>query len=1048
MIDGKKGLIAWFARNPVAANLLMIFIVVAGFWGVFEVRKESFPRIESDTISVRIPYLGAAPQEVEQGVILSVEEALEGLDGIEKITATASEGMAAFYIDVDDDFDISEVLDEVRMKVDAIPNLPENTEKPNIYQQRFSAEVMLVQVYGDLPEIALKELAKEVRSDLIAMPQISKVDIWGDRDYEISIEVSESRLREYGLTFEQVSRAVQSSSVDLPGGSIKTVNGDILLRTKGQAYQGYEFENIVLVTREDGTRLRLKDVAEVKDGFDDRRRFALFNGQSSVGMEIKGVGEQDAIEIAGLVKEYVDNKKQALPAGANLDYWGDSTEYLQGRMDLMIRNMWQGGLLVFLVLSLFLRLRLAFWVMLGLPVCFLGTFMMMPLVDVSVNMLSLFAFILVLGIVVDDAIIIGESAYSEVEKKGPGINNIVIGAKHVATPATFGVLTTIAAFMPMFMVGGVFGTLMESIAWVVILCLIFSLVESKWILPAHLAHMKVPPKGVRENAFQRGRNRFSQGFNDFVERRYRPALEKTLHYRYVTLASFIGVLIIVIGMIASGRVKTVFFPSLPGDFIISRVTMIEGTPAQQTIKAMERLESALLEMDKDYQKEFGESVIKHRFMTLNGDAAGQMWVEAVKGEDREVDGFEIARRWRDKVGAIAGAKRVDINGSIQNGGGSDLAFKLSGKNMEQLQAASGELKRKLSTYEGVFDINDTFSGGKEEIILKLKPQAEAQGLRLTDLARQVRYAFYGVEAQRIQRGDEEVKVMVRYPRAERESIAHLENMYIRTPNGEQIPFSSVAEIHLGTGYSSITRVDGVRGITVSAAVDKAIAEPGKIVKDINENVIPDLKVKYPGLSSGLEGNSKEEQESQFKLLLGFLLAQLVIYALLAIPLKSYSQPLLIMSVIPFGIIGAVVGHLILGLSVSMLSMFGIIALSGVVVNDSLIMVDFVNRARQQGVPLKVAAVDSGVKRFRAIVLTSLTTFFGLVPILAEKSLQAQIVIPMAVSLAFGILFATVITLFLIPSLYLVLEDIKGAYRNSWRFYFPLKTHEAIETDKS
>ncbi|GAA5218391.1 efflux RND transporter permease subunit [Corallincola platygyrae] len=1037
-MDTRKGIIAWFARNSVAANLLMAVLLIGGLVSAFTIQREVFPQITLNLISVEVPYPGAAPQEVEEGINIRIEEAIEDITGIKKITSRASEGIGSLTIEVEDDFDIGEVLDEVKLRIDAISSFPENIEKPIIYKQQAEEQVIFVQVYGNLDEIAMKELTKSVREEIIALPGITSAEIWGAREYEVAIEISEGRLREYGLTFDDVVRAVRNSSLDLPGGAIKTRTGDILLRAKGQAYYGHEFNDLVLMTRPDGSRLLLSDVAMINDGFTEIERFSEFDRMPSMSVAVNSVGDQDALHISKVVNEYVEEKRESLPEGISIATWGDNAFYLQGRLDLMVNNMVWGGLLVFIVLSAFLRLRLAFWVLMGLPVCFLGSMLLMPVepIGVTINMLSLFGFILVLGIVVDDAIIIGESAYSEIEKYGHNTENVIRGAQRVAMPATFGVLTTIAAFTPMLMVAGPFGVIWKTIGLVVILCLVFSLVESKLILPAHLVHMKVTEDNPHtRNPITRFRLFCSGWMARFVKSVYLPVLARAVEYRYVTMTLFISGLMLIGASVAGGYVRSVFFPDLPSDFIRAEVNMVDGAPSEATASALRVMTDALYRMDQEVQQETGSGVVKHNIAFLRSSGtSGVIWVELSKGEDRETDGYEIANLWREQMPEVSGVRDLKFDGSINQGPGADIAFKLIGKDLVMLGQAAEELKFRLADFDGVYDISDDSSGGKEEIVLSIKPQAEALGLSLLDLARQVRQGFYGAEAQRVQRGSDEVKIMVRYPREERRSITDLENMRIRTATGDEVPFSAVAEIEMSQGYSRITRVDGIRAITVTASADKTRVEPSKISKEVEENILPELLSKYPGVKSALEGATLEEQKALVGLLKGAFLALFAIYALMAIPLKSYAQPIVIMAVIPFGIIGAIFGHMLLGLPMSVLSLCGIIALSGVVVNDSLIMVDFINQARAEGYRLTDAVLSAGAKRFRAIVLTSLTTFFGLIPIILEKSLQAQIVIPMAVSLAFGILFATVITLFLIPCLYLVLSDIKGLFGRVKRIY--------------
>lgn len=1039
-MDINKGLISWFARNSVAANLLMVVLLIAGIAAVFTIKKQTFPEIQLEQVNIRVPYLGAAPQEVESGVIDKIEESIRGINGIKRVRSVAVEGLATVIAEIASGYEILEVMDEIKTQVNSISTLPEQTERPVVYRVRFQSNVMWLSLHGDASEHALKELAKQIRDEIKKQPGVSKVDVIAARNYEIAIEIPEHRLREYGLTFEQVVNAIKGSSVDLPGGSIRSESGNILLRTKGQAYYQGDFDNIVLLKYADGTRLLLSDIATVTDGFIERASLATFDGKDSVSIRVDAVGEDDTLRIADTVRNYVDKKRTELPASVSLDYWGDSSYYLQGRLDLMTSNLLSGVILVLLALTLFLEFRIAFWVMVGIPVCFLGALAMLPLpfFDVSINMISLFGFILVLGIVVDDAIIIGESAYSEIEKRGKSVDAVISGAQKVATPATFGVLTTIAAFVPMLMIGGSFAPVYESIAWVVVLCLILSIMESKFILPAHIANMDTKPWDPNKggiyavgrggsNFLKKVRGAVSVSLNGFVYNRYRPFVEKCIEYRYVTMTSFFALLILMGGVIGAGWVRWVNMPELPNDFIQATIQMEEGASNEATVLAIQEIEAALLRVDQQLLAEGEAEVVKHRLVFLNSDTAGQMVVELKKSEGREVDSFDISRRWREQIPEIPGLKAFKLNSS-GFGGGADVALQLRGTNLDNLQKATAELKQALASYDGIYDIEDNLLGGNDEIVLALKPEAHVLGVTLADLARQVRYGFYGAEAQRVQRNGEEVKVMVRYPREERRSIGDLENMRIRTADGGEVPFSQIATYTLQPSFSAINRVNGERAVTVTATADKSRIEPGKIVKEVRETVLKELEQKYPGVTGELDGATQDELDDQRNMMIASIFALFCIYGLMAVPLKSYSQPLIIMSVIPFGLIGAVIGHMLLGLPLSMMSVFGLVALAGVVVNDSLIMVDFVNRAREQGVALRQAVVDAGTQRFRAIFLTSLTTFVGLVPIVLERSLQAKMVVPMAVSLAFGIVFATVITLLLIPALYVMLDDFRRLFK--------------------
>ncbi|MBE7214728.1 efflux RND transporter permease subunit [Shewanella benthica] len=1044
-MDPQKGIIAWFARNSVAANLLMAFLILGGlFSSYFLVNKEIFPSYELNYLQISVAYPGAAPQEIEEGINIKIEESIQDINGIKKVTSVASDGFGNVTIEVEDNYDPQDILDEAKLAIDAISTFPDNIEKPNIFRIKPENNVIWVSVYGDLTLHEMKELAKSIREDITSLPAVTRAKVTGVRDYEISIELSEDKLREYGLNFAQVAQAVQNSSIDLPGGSIRAQDGDILLRTKGQAYTGEDFEKIVVSTRPDGSRIMLPQVATIKDGFEERLEYTRFNGKPAAIIEVSSIDDQNALDISAQVKAYIEERRMTLPPGAQLDTWGDLTHYLKGRLNMMLSNMFYGALLVFLILAIFLELKLAFWVMMGLPVCFLGAVLLMPVepFSLSINLLTLFAFILVLGIVVDDAIVIGESAYTEIEKHGHSLENVVRGANKVAMPATIGVLTTIVAFLPMLMVSGPQGIIWKSIGMIVILCLMFSLVESKLILPAHLAHMK--PKKPRSQLGKIGllKANFNDKIQYFIHHKYRDFLERCIKQRYNVVAIFIGVLILAIALVVSGKIRMVTMPDLPSDFIQVHLDMDEGSSETNTLKVVKEIEAALYAMNDKMKSDNGYEVVKHSFIDMSSRTSAFIFAELTKGEDREVDGVAIASAWREQLPELIAVKKLNINASTNEGGG-DISFRLTASNLEQLSMAATELKQKLKTYEGVYDISDNFSSGSHEIRLTIKPEAEAQGLTLSDLASQVRYGFYGYEAQRILRNKEEVKVMVRYPLEQRRTVGHLENMMIRTPEGISVPFTTVAEIEMGDSYSSITRVDGRRAISIIANADKNKVEPSKIVAEIQQDFLPYLEAKYPAISTALDGSSADDQSALISLMQGFFFTLFAIYALMAIPLKSYSQPLIIMSVIPFGIIGALFGHLLLGLTLNILSLCGIIALAGVVVNDSLILVDFVNKARAQGQSITQAAIDSGCYRFRAIILTSMTTFVGLVPILLEKSLQAQIVIPMATSLAFGIVFSTVVTLILIPLLYIILDDIKRTSRRFYNWWWQPKDDSAV-----
>jgi len=1028
------GIIAWFTYNSVAANLLMVLIIVAGFMSYQSIDKKMFPEFSPNTIQVVVPHLGAAPEEVELGVVLKVEEALEDIEGIKKITATANEGVGVVIIELQSGYSLEEKLDEVQMQVDGITTFPEQAERPVISKQEFKGQVMWLSLRGNMDRRTRQTMAQNIRDEIMALPSVNTAEVVGSREYEISIEVSEEKLLQYGLTFEQIGQAVRASSIDLPGGRIKAASGDISVRAQGQAYTGQEYANLVLRTNPDGTHLLLGDVANVVDGFVETEDFATFDGEQTSSIMVQSTSDQNDLLIAEEVRAYVDKKSKSLPEGVKLTVWGDSSFYLNARLDMMLSNLALGALLVFCVLTLFLRIKVAFWVMLGIPISFFGAFALMPLGGewaVSVNLISLFAFIMVLGIVVDDAIVIGESIYSEIGVKGHSTENVIQGTLRVAMPATFGVLTTIAAFAPLLFIDATFAAFFRAIALVVTYCLIFSLIESKWILPAHLAHMKyVPLTEQNANWFERKQLAFKHGLDKFIHNKYLPMLQKALRARYTTMAMFFAMLLVSIGLIVSSLVKVEVFPNVPSDFIQANLEMVDGSSVNERNKAAEKVLLAAEKIAQNYKSTEGESIIKHTMVFTGGNTNATFLLELVKPEFRDLTSYDVEKIWREEVGEIPGVRELRLFAGTNTGGGAALEFQLSGRNDADLEAASTQIQDKLTEYDGVYDIRSSFSRGVQEIKLDIKPEAEVLGLKLSDLASQVRQAFYGLEAQRIQRGRDELKVMVRYPEEDRLSISDLENMWIRTPNGEKVPFYQVADISIGQGYSTITRINQKRTITVSADIDSDKVESRVVLREMNEEIIPEILANYTTVEYGMEGASKEQADFLGQLGIALIGALFLIYGLIAIPTKSYIQPIVIMSVIPFGIIGAIWGHLLLGKTINMMSMYGFIALTGVVVNDSLIMVDFINRAKAQGMKLVDAVCQAGTQRFRAILLTSLTTFFGVLPLYFETSLQAQFIIPMAIALGFGIIFATVITLFLIPSLYLIKEDIHNLLRRT------------------
>ena len=1056
-----NGLIDWFARNPVASNLLMVMLVVSGGFATFTVTSEVFPEFSLDMVTIEVPYLGAAPEEVESAVSVRIEEAIQGIDGIKQITSTASEGMGMVQVELELGADARKVVDDIKSNVDAITTFPIETEKPIIRELTTRQRVVDVAVSGAADELTLKRVAERVRDDLAAIPDITQAEVTGARPYEISIEVSETALRRHGLRFDDVADAVRRSSLDLPGGSVRAESGEILLRTIGQAYVREDYEDLVIMTGPDGTRLRLADVADVIDGFAETDESARFDVEPAVLVSVYRTGDQRVLEVAAAVEEYVETAQVSMPEGLSLTVWQNQADSLDSRLSLLLRNGLGGFLLVFVSLALFLDLRLAFWTSLGIPISFLGAIWLMPMFDVSINMMSLFAFILVLGIVVDDAIVVSENIHTHQDGHGQGLKGAIEGAQEIATPIIFAVLTTMAAFLPMMFVPGPMGKIFQVIPIIVIPCLFFSLVESLVILPAHLSHLS--RRRRKPGPWRRFQGLFTAALAWVTHRIYRPMLEVALTWRYLTAAVGFALLVLTGGLIVGGYTNFVFFPSIEADFMSASVTLPQGAPVASTASALARIEAGAERLRQDVLVETGEDVVRHTFAAVgseggggggpmgggaaaSGSNVGQVTIELVPAEERSISSEVLGRRWRELTGPIPEAVDATFSATIMDAG-EDVNIQLVGPDIDTLRNAAQDVRTRLAGFAGVYEITDTFRDGKREMRLGIKPSAETLGLTLQDLGRQVRQAFYGEEAQRIQRGRDDVRVLVRYPESERRSLGDLENMRIRTPDGAEVPFRDVAVVETGRGFSTVRRVDRNRAVSVTASIDPGATSSGAVTAELQGAIMPEVLAAFPGVSYTFEGMQAQQADSLGGLARGFAVALLMIFALLAVPLRSYVQPLIVMGAIPFGLIGAIWGHIVMGLDVTLISMFGLVALTGVVVNDSLIMVDFINRRRAVNVDLQAAVREAGTARFRPIMLTSLTTFAGLAPLMLNQSFQAAFLVPMAVSLAFGVLFATFITLALVPTAYLILDDLQqGLGRLTGRGASDVETGEASDPD--
>ena len=1036
-----NGAIRWMADNHVAANLLMLLFLIGGLFFGTQIKQEVFPEILLDTIQITVSYPGASPDEVERGILLVVEEAISGVDGIKEISSQASEGSGTVSAEISAGEDADLILQEIKSEVDRITTFPQDAEKPVVSKLLNRREVISLVVYGDAPERTLREQAEMLRDELLSKESITQADLIGVRPYEISIEIPEETLERHGLTLEEVAGRIRKASLDLPGGSIKTKGSEITLRVKEKKYLGMGYQDIPILSRADGSIIRLKEIARIIDGFADTDTTAVFDGLPAAMVRVYRVGDQKPTELSQIVRDFVREKQAGLPSSLQLATWNDSSEVFQSRLDLLRKNAVFGLILVFVVLSLFLQMRLALWVMLGIPVSFLGSMVIMPFFDVSINMISLFAFIMALGIVVDDAIVVGENIFSHRETAVSPAEASIAGTREVASPVTFSVLTSIAAFVPLIFVEGLLGKFIKVIPMVVISILIVSLIESLFILPAHISSMKITRKKThRPNMFQRFRLVFGNGLQNIVAGPYSRTLSVCLRYRYITVAAALALLLVTVGLVRGNVIKFLFMPDVDGDVILVDLRMPPGTPVSVTQKNMDHIlakgEETFAEVDRNLQSAgsvrrniyavTGASLGQGGPMGGSGAAAphlGSIALFLMPSETRGIAAEEISAAWRKKVGEIPGADSLAFTSNMVHIG-DDIDIRLAHPDIAVLTKAAGQLKEHLARYPGVRDIKDNLPPGKIEYTFQLTDLAKNAGITDEELARQVRAAFYGAEALRLQRGRNEVKVMVRYPEEQRNRVAVLDSMRLRTQAGGAVFLQDAARIQEGRSYSQIQRNNRKRVINVTAGVDSRKGNAQEILTDLRDTVLHKFTADYRGLVFSMEGKSKERRESMQSMLRGFLLALLVIYTLLAVPLKSYSQPFIIMSAIPFSIVGAVLGHLVLGLNLTILSIFGMVALTGVVVNDSLLLMDKCNQMLQNGAGVFDAAHMAGQKRFRAIILTSLTTFFGLIPIISETSVQAQFLIPMAVSLAFGVLFATLITLIFVPALFLVLQDCR------------------------
>ncbi len=1031
----RSGPIAWMTHHTVAANLVMLIFILGGLVILTNIKQEVFPEFKVDQIRVSVPYPGASPEEVEQGIILSIEDVVRGLDGVKEVTATATEGRAKVEIELIDGANADNVLQDVVNEIDGIQSFPELAEEPIISLAEVRNQVVTVLVYGDQEEQTLRDVAERVRDDLLQRPGITLVELGLARPREIAIEVPQRHLRAYDLTLNRIAREIGEAAIELPGGGVKTPSGEVLLRTQERRDFGREYADIPVASTPDGATITVGDIATISDGFEDVDQEAYFNGQRAIQVKVFRVGMETPQSVSKSVHAYLEELRTELPDGIGFAMWNDRSEIYQDRMNLLLKNAFLGLTLVLLLLGLFLDLKLAFWVTVGLPVSIIGSFLFIPFTGASINMISLFAFIITLGIIVDDAVVAGEIIYQKREQGLPLVQAAIAGAREIAGPIMFAVLTNIAAFLPLFFVPGALGNFLKQVPSVVVAVFVVSLIESLFVLPAHLAHTR-ELSGFWKT-LDRPRQWFSKAMQTFIRERYQPFLRNAIANRWLTVAVGLALLILTAGIVAGGHIPFTFLPAIDSEIITAQAILPYGAPMEQSRRVLHRLadsgNAAIAQLGgeaalRGIYAQIGAALMQRGPRQADSGAMGShtigVQVFLKPADQRDFSGADFARVWRASIGTIPGLESLGFKAEVGPTGELPIDIQLAHRSRTILETAAQELAERLSGYAGVTDIDDGVSLGKPQLNFRIKPEARNLGLNATDLARQVRGAFYGVEALRQQRGRNEVKVMVRLPESERRSAFTIEQLILLTGQGGEIPLAEAAEIEVGRAYTEIKRREGRRIAAVTADIDDQIANANSVMAEVTANELEALKKKYPGLTYSVEGQQAEQQESLSALGTGFALAMLLIYALLAIPFRSYVQPLIVMLAIPFSFIGAVGGHLLLGYGLSLISLFGIVALAGVVVNDSLVLIAATNRIRdeQQG-SLHEAVIQGAINRFRPIVLTSLTTFFGLAPMIFETALQARFLIPMAVSLGFGILFGTVIILIIVPCVYLMVETL-------------------------
>lgn len=1009
------------AYNRVTPNILMLVCLLGGLYMATQIKQEVFPDFASDEVQVRVRYPGASPEEVEQGILLVVEEAIRGLDGIDEVTATAGEGSGTITAEIIAGYDQQELFQRVQQEITRITTFPDDAEEPEVALSLRRRDVLDIEVFGNVPEHVLRESAEIIRDRLIQADGITQVDLDDVRDFEVHVEIPQENLRRYNLTMQDVVSKLRSSSVEIPGGKIETSGGELLLRVDERRDYAMQFARIPIIVTESGTTLYLEDLGKVRETFEDTDDSTYYNSAPSIGLDVYRVGKETPIGVSDAAKEALEGVDAELPPGVEYVIRRDDSDSYRDRRDLLLKNMGMGLVVVLVLLSLFLEFKLAFWVMMGIPISFMGTFLFLPLLGVSINMISMFAFIIALGIVVDDAIVAGENIYEYRQKGMALIPAAVQGAKDVALPVTFSILTNIIAFLPLYFVPGIIGKIWKVTPLVVCTVFLISLVEALFILPAHLGHTSDKSKTSVGRWLHDKQQGFSRLFVRGVENLFGPVLALCLRARYLTLAVGLSILMLSFAMIASNRLGFVPFPRTESDSANVTATLPFGSPMEDAERVREHLKAAA----ERVVAANGGKLLSDGIVSRVRENDVRIEVFLTDPATRPISTAQMTEQWRKQAGALPGLETLKFESDRGGpGSGAALTVELSHRDVETLNRASSVLADRLSEYPVFKDIDDGYAAGKRQFDFSVTEAGESLGIDAAWLSQQLRNRFQGAEAIKQQRGRDELTVRVRLPEDERTSVYNLETMIIRTPGGGEVPLSDVASVEVGRAYTSINRREGARTSNVTADINP-IGESGRMKAEVENVLLPQLMQDFPGLSAGFEGRQAEFAESFESLKSNFLIALIIIYILLAIPFRSYTQPIIVMFAIPFGLVGAVLGHMIMGYNLSIISVMGIIALSGIVVNDSLVLIDYCNTlVRKGGVSPAQAIYQAGIRRFRPILLTTLTTFGGLAPMIFETSRQAQFMIPMAISLGFGILFATFIIVIIVPCTYLVLDDIR------------------------